>query len=129
MTGEVLGHVIERALAAGAADAWITPAVMKKGRPAHVLHVLPASQLPGAFRTWSSPRPARSASASSRSADGPAPAHDRGGPGRPPVRIKHGPHAAKPEYDDVAAAAAALGLPLRETAARALRLFHERPPT
>jgi uncharacterized protein (DUF111 family) len=36
-----------------------------------------------------------------------------------PVRLKHGPWGAKPEHDDVARAAAALGLPLREVAARA----------
>ncbi|MFD0573903.1 nickel insertion protein [Kitasatospora gansuensis] len=38
-----------------------------------------------------------------------------------PVRIKHGPYGAKPEHDDLAAAAAELGLPLRTVAERALR--------
>ncbi|MFD7409567.1 nickel pincer cofactor biosynthesis protein LarC [Streptomyces sp. NPDC059866] len=123
VTGELLGHVITRALDAGALDAWTTPAVMKKGRPAQVLHVLTSphqerrlrdlvlsetgalgirrvgatrTTLPRAFETVE--------------VDG------------YPIRVKHGPYAAKPEYDDVVAAAAALGLSLRAVAVRALRL-------
>jgi uncharacterized protein (TIGR00299 family) protein len=40
MTGELAGHAIERALAAGALDAWAAPITMKKGRPALQLGVL-----------------------------------------------------------------------------------------
>jgi len=39
-TGEVMGETIERLLAAGALDAWATPAFMKKSRPAWVLSAL-----------------------------------------------------------------------------------------
>ena len=37
------------------------------------------------------------------------------------IRVKVGPHRAKPEHDDVAAAAAATGLPARVVAEQALR--------
>ena len=39
-TPQLLGYVVERLLAAGALDAWVLPAVMKKGRPGHLLGVL-----------------------------------------------------------------------------------------
>ena len=120
VTGEVLGHLVGLLLDAGAADAWLSPIVMKKGRPAHTVHVLAAPERAGdcerivlaetgslGLRRTTVDRLALPRSTVTVDVDG----H--------PVRVKHGPWGAKPEHDDVAAAAAALGLPLREVARRA----------
>ncbi|NUS17047.1 MAG: nickel pincer cofactor biosynthesis protein LarC [Streptomyces sp.] len=117
VTGETLAHVVQRALAAGALDTWVTPAVMKKGRPAHVLHCLAHPERVGAVQEvlWAetgtlgirrsditrSVLPRRTDVVDVRGAA---------------VRVKRGPHRAKPEHDDLVAAAARLGLPLRAVA-------------
>jgi len=40
LSGEVLGHALQRVLDSGGKDAWLTPAQFKKNRPGHVLHVI-----------------------------------------------------------------------------------------
>jgi pyridinium-3,5-bisthiocarboxylic acid mononucleotide nickel chelatase len=121
VTGEVLGHVIRCLLDAGAVDAWVAPIVMKKGRPAHTVHALVEPSLAAecervllaetgslGLRRSVVERVTLPRHTTTVDVDG----H--------PIRIKHGPWGAKPEHEDVAAAAAALGLPLREVARRAL---------
>jgi uncharacterized protein (TIGR00299 family) protein len=39
-TPQLLGYLVERLLAGGALDAWVTPVVMKKGRPGHLLSAM-----------------------------------------------------------------------------------------
>jgi pyridinium-3,5-bisthiocarboxylic acid mononucleotide nickel chelatase len=120
VTGEVLGHLVARLLDAGAADAWLSPIVMKKGRPAHTVHVLVAPEHAAAcerivlaetgtlgLRRTPVDRAALPRHTTTVDVEG----H--------PIRLKHGPWGVKPEHDDVAAAAAALDLPLREVARRA----------
>jgi hypothetical protein len=120
VTGELLGYLVGRLLAAGASDAWVSAVTMKKGRPAHTVHVLaePGRALEcerlllresgtlgvRRHRVERLALPRRTATVL---VDG------------QPIRIKIGPFGRKPEHDDVAAAAEALGLPLREVARRA----------
>jgi len=120
-TGEVLAHTVTQLLAAGAHDAWITPIVMKKGRPAHTVSALCAPARTGAVRDVL--------------------VHETGSLGvrATPVRrwpqrrtdthvvvdghrigVKRGDHRVKVEFDDAAAAAEALGIPARIVIERAV---------
>jgi uncharacterized protein (TIGR00299 family) protein len=122
VTGETLAHTITRVIQAGALDAWATPAVMKKGRPAHILHVLTT---PDAAANLQRLILAETGSLGIRRTDATrttVPRHfETVEVDGCTIRIKHGPHHAKPEHDDVAAAALKLRAPLRTVAERALR--------
>ena len=122
VTGEVLAHAVERLLAAGAHDAWLTPIVMKKGRPAHTVHALADVALAGqlaevlaaetgtlgvrgqTLQRWPSARQVDEVLVDGL-----------------PVRVKVGPGRAKVEFDDARRVAERTGRPLRSvlTAAEA----------
>jgi hypothetical protein len=120
VTGEVLAHTIAALIAAGAYDAWATPIVMKKGRPAHTVHALcddatlaavsdvmivetgTLGVRATAVERWPQRREERFV--------------DVGGH---PVRVKVSGSRVKAEHDDAVAAAAVLRIPLREVLRRA----------
>lgn len=122
VTGEVIAHTIAALLDAGAHDAWATPIVMKKGRPAFTVHALCDTALTavvsdvllretgtlglrGALvERWPQRRDETVVTV-----DGHL------------IRVKISGSRVKVEHDDAVRAASALGLPLREVMARAER--------
>ena len=120
VTGEVLAHTISALLAAGAHDAWATPIVMKKGRPAHTVHALCDPALTDEIRKvlvaetgtlgvrgvilerWPQARSMHSVMVEG---------HE--------IRVKVTAGRVKVEHDDAVRAATALGLPLRDVLHRA----------
>jgi uncharacterized protein (DUF111 family) len=115
VTGEVLAHTIGRLLDAGALDAWATPIVMKKGRPAHTVSALVA---PATADVVAATLAAETGSLGVRRSF-----VERQAAERDVVRVDVDGHAirvkvaagrAKAEFDDAAAAAAALGRPVRD---------------
>ena len=126
ITGEQLGHAITELMEAGALDAWVTPILMKKGRPAHTLSVLvapvQAPELAGlvmsvtgslGVRTRQLDRLVAQRHTVTVSVDG----HD--------IAVKVSDVRVKAEFDHVVVAARALGLSVQEVAARAETLARE----
>ena len=121
-------HVLARLMDAGASDAWLTPILMKKGRPAHTLHVLSAAdpqvlaRLRAVVFAESSAIGLRERVVTKTALPRTEQVVDVGGH---PVRVKlahDGGHVvnAQPEHDDVARVAAELGLPVKVVLARAV---------
>lgn len=126
-TGETLAHAVAVLLEAGALDAWITPVVMKKGRPGHVVAVLtdPALTEPLrkllaaetgslgvrrlAIERWPAPRSVDEVTVSEMS-----------------IRVKVSPGRVKVEHTDAANVARRTGLPLREVVSRAEAAWRDR---
>lgn len=114
-TGETIAHTITALLEAGAHDAWVTPIVMKKGRPAYTVSALCD---PALAEQVSSVLTRETGSLGVRGTTGERwPAARSQGEVEVqgyPVRVKVSVGRVKVEHDDAARVAKRTGLPLRE---------------
>ncbi|MEX2275018.1 MAG: nickel pincer cofactor biosynthesis protein LarC [Actinomycetota bacterium] len=138
LTPELSAHTIGQLLEAGAQDAWITPIVMKKGRPAVTISALCSSERADAvrrvlFRETGTlgirTSPVDKWALDRRSVD----VETAGGTVRVKVGTLEGEVVSvSPEYEDVARAAAVSGIPARALAAdavvRARDALHQTAP-
>ena len=122
VTGEVIAHTIAALVSAGAFDAWATPIVMKKGRPAHVVSALCD---PALVETFAGILVAETGSLGVRATTVERWPQQRLDAvvevGGHRIAIKVGAGRVKVEHDDAAAAAQALGRPLRDVLDEASR--------
>lgn len=115
VTGEVLAHAVQSLLEAGALDVWLTPVVMKKGRPGHVLSVLADAALAGDLATLAQQLTGSFGIRAQRYERWPAQrTFDTTAIEGHAIRLKVGAGRRKAEFDDVARAAQALKRPPRE---------------
>ncbi len=130
VTGEVLAHAVEALLAIGAHDAWITPVVMKKGRPGYTVSVLVDPVLTESARVTLR---AETGSLGVRGAlleRWPATrAMEQVEVEGMPVQVKVSPGRVKVEQGDAARVAARTGLPLRDVLYRAETVWRHREET
>ena len=126
-TGETLAHAVAECLEAGAHDAWVTPIVMKKGRPAHVVSTLCDPSRVGEVAA------VLTAETGSLGVRGhtlerwpAARSMDEVEVGGERIGMKVTSGRAKVENDDAARAARRLGLPLREVVSRAEEAWRRR---
>jgi pyridinium-3,5-bisthiocarboxylic acid mononucleotide nickel chelatase len=119
-TGEVLAHTIGALLDAGAHDAWVTPIVMKKGRPAHTVSALAdpslAAQVGRVLLAETGSLGVRGTTLDRWPAARQGDTVDVDGL---PVRVKVSPGRVKVEHDDAARVARLRHRPLRDVLADA----------
>jgi uncharacterized protein (TIGR00299 family) protein len=119
-TGEILGHALAELIRAGAHDAWLTPIIGKKGRPAHVLSVLADPVHAGRLREIVMAETGTIGVRSAALVRWPAARRiEEVTVGGHLVRVKITAARIKAEFDDTARVAALLGIPAREVARRA----------
>ncbi|MGH9222391.1 MAG: nickel pincer cofactor biosynthesis protein LarC [Acidimicrobiales bacterium] len=119
-TGEVLAHAVATLLDAGAHDAWITPIVMKKGRPAYTVSALADPALVEQIGRVLTRETGSLGIRGHRMERWPASrATGEVEVEGVPIRVKVSAGRIKVEHDDAARAARRTGLPLREVLSRA----------
>jgi uncharacterized protein (TIGR00299 family) protein len=119
-SGETIAHAVAALLEAGALDAWVTPVLMKKGRPGHVVSALTdealAPQVAAVLMAETGTLGARARRVDRVAVDRSTAAVSVEGAR---VRVKVSPGRVKAEHDDAARVARLTGLPAREVARRA----------
>ena len=128
-TGETLAHAVQALLDGGAHDAWITPVIMKKGRPGHTVSALADAALVDQIRAvlqsetgslgvrgWSIERWAARRQMGSVDVDGMT------------VRVKVGSGRVKVEHADAARVAQRTGRPVRDVVFEAESAWRRRAP-
>ena len=131
LSPELAAHVIEQLLAAGAQDAWLTPIVMKKGRPAVTVSVLCAFDRAEALRQLlfreTGTLGVRSHPVDKRTLEREwVEVETSAGAVRVKVgRLEGRPVSVAPEYEDCARIARETGVPVREIYDEAVRMARE----
>ncbi len=129
VTGEIIGYTLEKLIAQGARDAWITSYHGKKSRPGYVLTVMcdptNVSKLARiilsetgtlGYRTWPVDRVAIDRQITSVQLDGAV------------IRMKYSSETSKPEFDDVAALAQETDMSYRDISQMAVEKFNSQSP-
>ncbi len=126
-TGETLAHTIGALLDAGAHDAWVTPIVMKKGRPAHTVSALAdvalSAQVAGVLTAETGSLGVRGHHLDRWPTSRDVSKVEVGGR---PVRVKVSAGRVKVEHDDAARVARQTGMPLREVVSLAEEAWRRR---
>jgi uncharacterized protein (TIGR00299 family) protein len=132
ITGETIAHSIAALLEAGAHDAWVTPIVMKKGRPAYTISALADPAVADQVaQTLVSETGSLGVRAQRLERWPQERSHDTVDVAGRSVRVKVSAGRVKVEHDDAARAARQIGRPLREVislAEEAWRRQGEPPP-
>jgi uncharacterized protein (TIGR00299 family) protein len=119
-TGETLAHAVAAIIGAGAYDAWLTPIVMKKGRPGHIVSAIAEPSVAGQVRATLTAETGslgvRSQTVARWAAERAAGTVEVEGSA---IRVKVTSGRVKVEQADAAEVAARTGLPLREVIFRA----------